>query len=44
MSFSAQARVDLDRFWTTIEASAKIGPGRPGGLSRLTLTLSLIHI
>lgn len=38
MSFSAQARVDLDRFWTTIEASAKIGPGRPGGLSRLTLT------
>ena len=38
MSFSPQSRVDLDRFWTTIEASGRIGPGRPGGLSRLTLT------
>jgi beta-ureidopropionase / N-carbamoyl-L-amino-acid hydrolase len=38
MSFPPDARVDLDRFWRTIEASAEIGKGRPGGLSRLTLT------
>ncbi len=38
MPLSAQNRVDLDRFWSTIEASADIGPGRPGGLSRLTLS------
>ncbi|PZX15951.1 N-carbamoyl-L-amino-acid hydrolase [Palleronia aestuarii] len=29
---------DIDRYWSTIEASARIGPGRPGGLSRLTLS------
>ncbi len=38
MSFSPETRVSLDRFWSTIEASAQIGTGRPGGLSRLTLT------
>ncbi len=37
MAISPDSRVDLDRFWSTIEASAKIGKGRPGGLSRLTL-------
>ncbi|MBV0891458.1 Zn-dependent hydrolase [Paracoccus sp. Z118] len=38
MSLSPDARVDLTRFWSTIERSAEIGQGRPGGLSRLTLT------
>ncbi len=38
MSFSPDTRVDLDRFWSTIEASAEIGKGRPGGLSRLCLS------
>ncbi|MDS9469012.1 Zn-dependent hydrolase [Paracoccus sp. MBLB3053] len=37
MSFSAETRADLSRFWSTIESSAQIGQGRPGGLSRLTL-------
>ena len=32
------ARINLDRLWSTLEASAKIGPGRAGGLRRLTLT------
>ena len=32
------ARIDIERFWTTIERSAEIGPGRPGGLSRLALS------
>ena len=40
MPFSPDTRVNLDRFWSTIEASAEIGKGRPGGLSRLTLTNS----
>jgi beta-ureidopropionase / N-carbamoyl-L-amino-acid hydrolase len=31
-------RIDFDRFWSTIEKSAEIGKGRPGGLSRLALT------
>ena len=38
MSFSPDARIDLDRYWSTIERSAEIGPGREGGLARLTLT------
>lgn len=38
MSVSADTKVNIDRFWGTIEASAEIGPGRPGGLSRLTLS------
>ena len=37
MSITPDTRVDLDRFWSTIEASGEIGKGRPGGLSRLTL-------
>lgn len=35
MPISDQARIDIERFWSTIERSAEIGPGRPGGLSRL---------
>jgi N-carbamoyl-L-amino-acid hydrolase len=38
MSIPSETRVSLDRFWSTIEASAEIGKGRPGGLARLTLT------
>ena len=38
MTLSPDLRVNLDRFWSTIEASAQIGQGRPGGLARLTLT------
>ncbi|MDO5603584.1 MAG: Zn-dependent hydrolase [Paracoccus sp. (in: a-proteobacteria)] len=38
MSFSCDIRADLDRFCATIEASAAIGRGRPGGLSRLALS------
>ena len=38
MSFSPETRIDLYRFWSTIEASGEIGKGRPGGLARLTLT------
>ena len=38
MSISPETRADLGRFWTTIERSAEIGVGRPGGLARLTLT------
>ena len=38
MPVFADLRVDIDRFWQTIEASAEIGPGRPGGLARLTLS------
>lgn len=34
----ADIRIDIERFWTTIERSAEIGPGRPGGLSRLALS------
>jgi len=37
MAFSPEARANIDRFWQTVEASAEIGPGRPGGLARLTL-------
>ncbi|HEV7415937.1 MAG TPA: Zn-dependent hydrolase [Tianweitania sediminis] len=38
MSISPVAGMSLDRFWATIESSAKIGEGRPGGLARLTLS------
>ncbi len=31
-------RVDEARFWRTVERSGAIGPGRPGGLSRLALS------
>lgn len=37
MGLPATARIDIGRFWTTIERSAEIGAGRPGGLSRLAL-------
>jgi N-carbamoyl-L-amino-acid hydrolase len=37
MALPQRARVDIGRFWSTIEHSAGIGPGRPGGLSRLAL-------
>lgn len=37
MPLPASARVDIERFWTTIERSGEIGVGRPGGLSRLAL-------
>ncbi len=35
---TSSLRIDIERFWSTIEQSASIGTGRPGGLSRLTLT------
>lgn len=38
MTFSPDVRADLDRFCSTIDVSAMIGTGRPGGLSRLTLS------
>lgn len=31
-------QIDIERFWKTIERSAEIGVGRPGGLSRLALS------
>jgi len=34
----ASLRVDGARLWRTIERAAEIGPGRAGGLRRLTLT------
>lgn len=37
-TFSIDNRVDLNRFWTTIERSGEIGKGRVGGLARLALT------
>ena len=38
MTFRGDSRVNLDRFWNTMERSNEIGIGRPGGLSRLTLS------
>jgi N-carbamoyl-L-amino-acid hydrolase len=38
MALPANAFIDIERLWTTIERSAEIGPGRPGGLSRVALT------
>ncbi|MEM9223357.1 MAG: Zn-dependent hydrolase [Pseudomonadota bacterium] len=38
MAFNSETRCNLDRFWQTIAASAEIGKGRPGGLSRLALS------
>lgn len=31
-------QINADRFWATVERSAEIGKGRPGGLSRLALS------
>jgi N-carbamoyl-L-amino-acid hydrolase len=38
MTFDLAHRINLDRFWATLEASAQIGVGREGGLSRLALS------
>lgn len=38
MSFATDIQVNLSRYWSTIESSAEIGKGRPGGLSRLALS------
>ena len=38
MAFPVSLRMNADRFWSTIEASAQIGIGREGGLSRLALS------
>lgn len=38
MTWKQDHRVNLERFWDTIAQSAEIGIGRPGGLSRLSLT------
>ncbi|NTZ64179.1 Zn-dependent hydrolase [Agrobacterium tumefaciens] len=38
MSFTPDTRINLDRFWSTIQRSAEIGKGREGGLARLALT------
>src|SRR5690625_2882648 len=35
MAIPEHSRIDIERFWSTLERSAEIGPGRPGGLSRL---------
>ena len=37
-SRGAGPHIDIERFWQTIERSAEIGIGRPGGLSRLALS------
>lgn len=37
MAFPASLHINVDRFWATIEASARIGVGR-GRLSRLALS------
>ena len=38
MTLPAVLRCDIDRYWSTLMASAGIGVGRPGGLARLTLS------
>jgi N-carbamoyl-L-amino-acid hydrolase len=38
MVFSLAQRMNADRFWSTIEASAQTGVGREGGLSRSALS------
>lgn len=38
MHIERSANVDLARYWETIEKSATIGVGRPGGLARLSLS------
>lgn len=38
MMLSPSSRVNIDRFWHTLERSAGIGQGRPDGLSRLALS------
>jgi beta-ureidopropionase / N-carbamoyl-L-amino-acid hydrolase len=31
-------QIDVERYWRSVEASGKIGPGRPGGLARVALS------
>ncbi len=38
MSLPCSARINGHRLWLTIDRSAEIGKGRPGGLNRLALT------
>ncbi|WP_209425409.1 Zn-dependent hydrolase [Pararhodobacter sp. SW119] len=38
MPLSPAVRVDIDRFWSTLDRSAGIGTGRENGLSRLALS------
>ena len=38
MSLAASAKINGNRLWSTIDQSAEIGKGRPGGLARLALT------
>lgn len=38
VNIPADLRIDASRFWFTIERSAQIGVGRPGGLARVALT------
>ncbi|GEO16650.1 Zn-dependent hydrolase [Microvirga aerophila] len=38
MGFSFSSRINVERFWHTIERSSEIGRGREGGLSRLALS------
>lgn len=38
MSLPLSIRVKMDRFWSTLEQSARIGVGRENGLSRLALS------
>lgn len=38
MQFPTDTRIDIERYWSTIEKSAEIGKGRPGGLARLALS------
>jgi N-carbamoyl-L-amino-acid hydrolase len=35
MPSPTNARIDIERFWATIERSGEIGIGRPGGLARM---------
>lgn len=38
MAFPPSSRVNVERFWRSIERSSEIGRGREGGLSRLALS------
>lgn len=38
MALPSSTRVDIERFWRSLERSAEIGEGREGGLSRLALS------
>jgi hypothetical protein len=38
MTLDPTFRIDAARFWSTVMRSGEIGPGKAGGLRRLTLT------